>query len=605
MVPRVARHHWRMPTTKDAYRAIDERIARFRDDRRVPGVAWGLIRDGALVHTGGLGEAVVGEPRPPDAETVFRIASMTKSFTAALILGLRDEGRLDLDDPVARHVPELAGWRPPNADARPVTIRQLLTMSAGLATDDPWGDRQQGLLLDAFARLLAAGPSFAWPPGTMFEYSNLGFGILGRVATSAGGAEYRDLVTTRLLVPLGMTSSGFREEDVPVERLARGYVRRDDAFVREGDDPYGAFASMGGLYSTVRDLSRWVAGFLDAFPARSDPEGPHPLSRASRREMQQVQRSSGVAIPAHAPDAVPDLVAGGYGIGLFVASHPDLGTFVTHSGGYPGYGSEMAWHPASGLGMVVLANLRYAGPMPVVAELLTGLVRDGHAPRRRPAPAPATGRLRRAAEALIDEWDDAGADLVFAMNMDLDEPRDLRRAAIQAAVEAIGGPLRGDPDRQEQVASAAQVEWWLRGLHGWLRIRLLATPEPEPRIQALRIAAVGDPSPALVTAGEQLLDACAADTEAGRLPRWPAGLGHTEALDTVAVGRALTAGWTRFGRLRLGRPVDGDGRTSTTWALLTERGGAATLRIALDPESGAVAECALQVARRESPAGSW
>lgn len=594
-----------MPNDYDVLRAIDERFARFRDDRRAPGVAWGVIRDGELVHTGGIGEAVVGEPRTPDADTVFRIASMTKSFTAALILGLRDEGRLDLDDPVGRHVPELDGWKPPNADARPVTIRQLLTMSAGLVTDDPWGDRQQGLPLDAFARLLAAGPGFAWPPGTVFEYSNLGFGILGRVATSAGGTEYRDLVTTRLLAPLGMTSSGFREEDVPAERLARGYVRRSDAFVREGDDPYGAFASMGGLYSTVRDLSRWVAGFLDAFPARSDADDGHPVRRATRREMQQVQRGFGVALPAHAPDAVPDLVAGGYGFGLFVTSHPDLGTFVNHSGGYPGYGSEMAWHPASGLGMVALANLRYAGPMPVVAELLTRLVRDGHAPRRRIVPAPATERLRLAAEALLDDWDDAGADAVFSMNMDLDEPRDLRRAAARTAVEAIGGPLRRDPDRLEQVASAAEVEWWLRGLHGWLRVLLLATPEPEPRIQTLKIAAVGDPSSTLVTAAGRLLDACAADTDAGRLPRWPAGLAHTEALDSAAVERALAAGWARFGRLRIGQPIDGDGRASATWALLTERGGAATLRLALDPERGSVADCALLVAPRESPAESW
>ena len=594
-----------MPITKDAYRAIDERFARFRDDRRAPGVAWGVIRDGELVHTGGLGEAVVGEPRTPDADTVFRIASMTKSFTAALILGLRDEGRLDLDDPVGSHVPELAAWTPPNADARPVTIRQLLTMSAGLATDDPWGDRQQGLPLDAFARLLAAGPGFAWPPGTVFEYSNLGFGILGRVATNAGGAEYRDQVTKRLLVPLGMASSGFREEDVPLEHLARGYVRRNDAFLREGDDPYGAFASMGGLYSTVRDLARWVAGFVDAFPARSDAEDGHPVRRATRREMQQVQRGFGVALPAHAPDAVPDLVAGGYGFGLFVTSHPDLGTFVTHSGGYPGYGSEMAWHPASGLGMVALANLRYAGPMPVVAELLTGLVRDRHAPRRRPVPAPATERLRRAAEALIADWDDVGADAVFAMNMDLDEPRDLRRAAVRAAADAIGGPLRRDPDRPERVASGAQVEWWLRGSRGWLRVLLLATPEPAPRIQTLRTAAIGDPSPALVAAAGRLLDGCAADTDAGRLPRWPAGLAHADALDTAAVERALTAGWTRFGRLGIGQPIDGDGRASTTWALLTERGGAATLRIALDAESGAIAECALLVAQRESPDESW
>ena len=189
--------------------------------------------------------------------------------------------------------------------------------------------------------------------------------------------------------------------------------------------------------------------------------------------------------------------------------------------------------------------------------------------------------------------------------MDLDEPRDLRRAAIQAAVDAIGGPFRRDPDRPDRVVSGAQVEWWLRGLRGWLSVLLLATPEPEPRIQTLKIAAIGDPSPALVAAAGRLLEGCATDTDAGRLPRWPVGLAHADSLDPAAVERALTAGWARFGGLRIGQPIDGDGRASTTWALLAERGGAATLRIALDAEGGAIAECALLVTRRQHPDESW
>lgn len=339
-----------MPTFDDALRTIDDRFALSREERKIPGAAWGVIRHGRLVHAAGCGTFRAGEERKPDANTVFRIASMTKSFTAAVVLLLRDEGRVRLDDPVAAYVPELAAWMPPFGDVGPVTVRQLLTMSAGLSTDDPWGDRQQGLPLDRFAELLAAGPTFAWPPGTAFDYSNLGYGILGRVVTNVAGAEYREVVRDRLLVPLGMTSSVFLDEEVPGDRLAHGYVRRDEALVREGTDPYGALASMGGIFSTVRDLSRWVLGFLDAFPARSDPEGPHPLRRASRREMQQVQRGVAAEIRAHAPDAEPPVLAGGYGYGLFIRTDPVIGTIVSHSGGYPGFGSYMGWHPATGLG---------------------------------------------------------------------------------------------------------------------------------------------------------------------------------------------------------------------------------------------------------------
>ena len=493
-----------MPNFDDALRSIDDRFARLRDEKRIPGIAWGVIRDGELVHAGGSGTIRDGDDRAPDADTVFRIASMTKSFTAATILLLRDEDRLRLDDPVAAHVPELAGWAPPTRDSGPITIRQLLTMSAGLATDDPWGDRQQGLPLDRFAELLAAGPTFVWPPGTAFDYSNLGYGILGRVITNVAGAEYREVVRDRLLVPLGMTASTYLEEEVPEAHLAHGYVRRGEELVREGRDPYGALASMGGVFSSVRDLARWVGGFLDAFPARSDPEGPHPLRRASRREMQQVQRGFGAEVRAHAPDAEPVVLAGGYGFGLFVVIDPDLGTFVSHSGGYPGFGSYMAWHPATGLGVIALGNLRYAQVGGAAGEALAGLVREGHAPRRSVRPAPVVERFRDVAEGLLARWDDAVADETFAMNLDLDEPRDVRRAALEK-VAADLGPFHRDEDRAAVSVSAAHLRWWLRGERGWAELEILVTPEAEPRLQTFRVTPVGDPSPALVAAAERLL----------------------------------------------------------------------------------------------------
>ena len=443
-----------------ALAGVDARLERTVREAGVPGTAWGVVRDGRLVHAGGAGTLRDGEDRRPDADSVFRIASMTKSFTAATVLLLRDEGRLRLDDPVAAHVPSLATWPLPTSDSVPVTIRDLLSMSAGLATDDPWGDRQQGLPLDEFDRLLAAGPSFAWPPGVVFEYSNLGYGILGRVVTTAAGAEYRHVVRERLLVPLGMAATGYLEEEVPEGRLAHGYVRRGDALVREGRDAYGALASMGGIFTSVRDLSTWVAGFLDAYPARDDPEGPHPLRRSSRREMQQVHRAWGVEVEAHAPDEPPPVAGGGYGLGLATTFDPDLGTFTGHAGGYPGFGSHMAWHPASGLGVIGLGNLRYAPMRTAVDEALAALVRADVVPRRRVVPLAAVERARETVERLLAGWDDAAADALFAMNMDLDEPRAPRRAALAAAVDAVGGPLRRDTDRPATASAPAELGWW-------------------------------------------------------------------------------------------------------------------------------------------------
>jgi CubicO group peptidase (beta-lactamase class C family) len=587
-----------MPTFDDAIRSIDDRFARLREEKRIPGVAWGVIRDGELVHAGGAGTIRDGEDRVPDADTVFRIASMTKSFTAATILLLRDEGRLHLDDPVATYVPELAGWAPPTSDSGPVTIRQLLTMSAGLATDDPWGDRQQGMPLDRFAELLAAGPTYTWPPGTAFDYSNLGYGILGRVITNVAGAEYQEVVRDRLLLPMGMTSSTYLEKEVPEELLAHGYVRRVEELVREGRDPYGALASMGGVFSSVRDLARWVGGFLDAFPARSGPEGPHPLRRASRREMQQIQRAFGTEVRSGAPDAEPVVFAGGYGFGLFVATDPDHGTVVSHSGGYPGFGSNMTWHPSTGLGVIALGNLRYAQVTGASREALLGLVREGHAARRSVRPAPVVERFRDVAEGLLAHWDDAVADRAFAMNLDLDEPRDLRRAAVEK-VAADLGPFRRDEGRAAVSASAAHLRWWMRGERGWAELEILVTPEAEPRLQTFRITPLGDPAPALVAAAELVLAAAAEPA-----PAWPSNLARGDVLDLAAVKPALRAGAARFGTMRLGLPTAGDGRATTTWDLVTDR-GRATLKLTLDPDTGAVTEAALKAARRMPPDDAW
>ena len=189
-----------------------------------PGLAYGVVAGGSLVHAHGLGEQWLGGP-VPEAGTIFRIASMTKSFTAAAVLALRDDGALSLDDPADEYVPELRDQRPVTADARRISVRNLLTMTAGFPTDDPWGDRQQATPAAEFSEFLAGGVRFAWAPGTRFEYANLGYAILGRVVAAAAGTGYADFVRDRLLRPLGMTSTGFEAAEFDAARLARGYRR--------------------------------------------------------------------------------------------------------------------------------------------------------------------------------------------------------------------------------------------------------------------------------------------------------------------------------------------------------------------------------------------
>ena len=563
---------------------IDDMADKMFEGWHVPGLAYGVVLGDQLVHTRGLGTLRVGEDATPTASSVFRVASMTKSFTAATVLSLRDEGRFALDDPIARYVPELADIRLPTTDSPAITIRHLLTMTAGFPTDDPWGDRQQGMDLEAFSRLLAGGLSFAWAPGTHFEYSNTGYGILGRLITNVAGAEYRDVVRERMLQPLGMDSTGYLEAEVDEARKAKGYLWRDGRYLEEPMDPYGALASMGGVFTTVEDLARWVGGFLDAAPPRDGPEGTHPLSRATRREMQQAQVAAGLVIGGSAPDVQPMIVSEAYGYGLFIVHHAELGRIVTHSGGYPGFGTNMRWHPASGLGVIVLGNHRYAPSTLLAREQLDILIRAEAAPARRVRPNSATQAARAAVEDLLVAWDDARATQLFAMNVELDEPIALRRETLDR-IRLRHGPLRRDESEPTESMSPFHLAWWMRGDSGRVKMEILLSPELPPKVQTFAVTSVAEPPPSLVSAAERIIAALQAPDSGPLTIDWPADLSVGAGVDLGAVVRAMRAVEARFAPVTLGQPIDGDGERKATFRIRGERGNL-DLSLTLDPERG-------------------
>src|SRR4029453_8836845 len=169
---------------------VDRTMENYRLDAHIPGMVWAIAQDGRLVHVKGAGVQDVDTKRPVNADTLFRIASMTKAFTALSILKLRDEGKLALDAPVETYVPELRGWKYPTDDSPKIRVRELLTHTAGFVTDDPWGDRQTPLPEDDFTRLLRDGVPFMRPPATAMEYSNLGYALLGRIVANVSGQPY-------------------------------------------------------------------------------------------------------------------------------------------------------------------------------------------------------------------------------------------------------------------------------------------------------------------------------------------------------------------------------------------------------------------------------
>ncbi len=590
------------PTALDgALEQIDAIADRLFAGWHVPGVAYGVTLGGRLVHSRGLGTLRVGEDATPDARSVFRIASMTKSFTAATVLSLRDEGRFTLDDRIDRYVPELASLRYPTADSPPITIRHLLTMTAGFPTDDPWGDRQQSLDLDEFRRLLAGGLSFAWTPGTRFEYSNTGYGILGRLITNVAGREYREVVRERLLDPLGMASTTFLEDDVDPARKARGYLWRGERYLDEPSDAYGALAAMGGLFTTVEDLATWVGFFTDAFPPRDDPEGSLPLSRASRREMQQPLVDAGTRLTHATPDALPDLERMAYAYGLFIVDDVRFGRIVGHSGGYPGFGSNMRWHPASGLGVIALTNHRYGPAGQLAKDALWELLRAEAAPIRKVRPNAATAAAREAIEGLIAAWDDDRAADLFAMNIDLDEPVAERRAFLETLRERHG-ELTTDGTAPDESATPYHQVWWLNGAKGGrVKVEILLSPELPPKVQTFGVTSVAEPSPTLRSAAERIVAALQPASDGRPVAiDWPAALALGEEVDAAAIVRAMRATEARFAPLSMGPPIESDGERKVTYRLESPR-GMVDLALTLDPETSCLDAVSLTPVRLVPP----
>ena len=185
----------RLAKLSAAFPRIDSLMRAFAERSRVPGIAYGIVVDGRLVHVGTAGYRELSSRAPVDTSTVFRIASMSKSFAAAAILQLRDQGRLSLDDPAERYVPELAGLRSPTADAPKITIRHLLSHSAGFPEDNPWGDQQLAATDAEMSAMMRGGIPFSTAPGTAYEYSNFGFAILGRIVANVSGMPYTRYLT--------------------------------------------------------------------------------------------------------------------------------------------------------------------------------------------------------------------------------------------------------------------------------------------------------------------------------------------------------------------------------------------------------------------------
>lgn len=464
---------------------VDKIYQDYATKNNFPAISYGIVAGGKLIYSNSVGTANLTTKTAATSKTLFRIASMSKSFTAMSILKLRDEGKLSLTDPVSKYIPEINKAGALTTDAAPITIQNLLTMSAGFPEDNPWGDRQLDATDEELLNTLRAGISFSNVPGVTFEYSNLGFALLGKIIGVVSGTPYQQYITENIMKPIGMNDSKWEYDNVPADQLALGYQWQGDQWVPIPLLHDGAYGAMGGLICSIEDFGKYVALHLDAWPARNEIE-TGPVRRSSIREMHQPWRFNNLFADAKNRNGSTCAAAVGYGYGLGWRKDCNGVVRISHSGGLPGFGSEWRIYPEYGIGIVSFSNHTYGAPSAANALALDTLVSlAGLMPR---VLSPSEILLKRQAELikLLPAWKDDETK-IFAENFFLDESLEKRKAATLKVFEEAGAIIK-----TTELISQNQLRgsFMLEGVKKNVSIFFTLTPEKEALIQQLDIEVV-------------------------------------------------------------------------------------------------------------------
>jgi D-alanyl-D-alanine carboxypeptidase len=361
---------------------LDAALNRFVAQNGLPGAAAGVVHGDELVWTAGAGFADTGTRVTSDLETMYRIASITKTFTGTAVMRLRDAGRLDLDDPAVKYLPELRGAVSPFAPIEAVTIRRMLSHESGLANEPPGTDWSVPLY-QGDPRLTLARPgdiAAMLPPNAQHKYSDLAYQLLGEIVTRVSGIPYPRYVRELILDPLGMSATGFEPLGGPLlSRCATGYSTRPFSDELDPERAFPPVWAEGGLWSCVPDLARWISFQLRAY---TGPAGDSPvLAAASLREMHK---------PRYLAD---DDWTSAWGIS-WSAARQDGVSWIGHSGGLPGFSTSVCFDPGQQVGAIVLHNgpsftAELARELAVIARRMAG-----SAPSAAAVPAAAPAQYR-------------------------------------------------------------------------------------------------------------------------------------------------------------------------------------------------------------------
>ena len=375
------------PEVRAAIDLLEAWIEGQRVARQLPGVSMGLVHDQTLIWSGGFGWANVERREPATADTLYRIGSITKLFTATALLILRDEGKLHLDDPLTAHLP----WFQMKAGADAtgtITIRHLLTHTSGLPREGAFPyftDSRFPSLDEIRARLpLQERPL---PVEARWKYSNLGATLAGEVVGAAAGEPYADFVRRRILAPLGMTATLVATPEPGHPRLATGYARR---LLGSAPTPFNdlrGLTAAGNMTTSVADLARFAMLQLRGGPAG----GAQILAGRTLAEMHRVHWLE------------PDWQAG-WGLGFRLLRVRGK-TLVGHGGALRGFRSNLQICPADKIAVIAFVNSDDADSW-LLADKALELLGSAIAGATKPAPATADPAWQRYVGRYRNAWRD-------------------------------------------------------------------------------------------------------------------------------------------------------------------------------------------------------
>jgi CubicO group peptidase (beta-lactamase class C family) len=303
-------------------------------DRTGGSISFAVVQGDSMLHSGAFGFADVAAKRVADSASSYRIGSITKSFTAFLMMQLAEEGTIRLEDPIEQHLPEISQLKR-YSNSNQITFRQLASHTGGIAREPRWLRATSGPIEEWEEKVLRSIPrtSLKAHPGVKFGYSNIGYAILGLALSRAAGRPYIELIQERIFNPLGMTSSFFTVTDDRASNLAHGMQshsrNRKNKRALKGQKGRGYKVPNGGIYATPHDMAKFLSGLM----GHTDLLNHDNL---------QLMRTS------HAPE-------GYHGLGLFLFKDDEI-SVVCHDGVVAGYNCVFVIETTSGLGLVLMRS---------------------------------------------------------------------------------------------------------------------------------------------------------------------------------------------------------------------------------------------------------